>query len=90
MLDDDSELGFSSPAYSITENFVTGSASITVTRSGSNLGIFCGVLTSKQAPMAPPRSRVDYLPGLQTLNFAPGEANKTFGIAIIDDTLDEG
>ncbi|MBI4326068.1 MAG: hypothetical protein HY674_12490 [Chloroflexi bacterium] len=88
VLDDDSELGFSSPAYSITENFVTGSASITVTRSGAiSEAVSVDFRTGTTGTATP---GVDYVEQAQTLNFAPGEANKTFGIVIIDDTLIEG
>ncbi|MEK7678485.1 MAG: Calx-beta domain-containing protein [Verrucomicrobiota bacterium] len=88
MLDDDSELGFSSPAYSITENFVTGSASITVTRSGAiSEAVAVDFQTGTNGTAT---AGVDYLAQAQRLNFAPGEASKTFGIAIIDDTQIEG
>ncbi len=84
---DDSILEFSSAAYSVSENFVTGSASVTVRRVGSTVGqTLVTFLTRDGTAVAP----VDYLSVSSVLTFNPGEASRTFSIPILDDSVVEG
>lgn len=84
---DDATVEFSSASYSITENFVTGSASITVRRLG-----FTGSVVSVdfQTRDITATSGVDYQGATNNLVFAIGERAKTFSIPIFDDALVEG
>lgn len=84
---DDATIEFSAPNYGITENFVTGSASITVRRVG-----FAGAPLSVdfRTRDLTATSGVDYQGQTNTLVFAVGERSKTFSIPVFDDSLVEG
>ena len=76
---------FSSPTYSVTE--ACTSVAITVNRSGDT----SGSATVKYATSDVTASeRRDYITGLGTLSFAPGETSKTIAILINDDSYVEG
>lgn len=85
IVDDDSGLKFSSPAYAVSESGV--SATITVQR----VGIVTNTVTvhySTQDGTA--TAGADYVATSGTLVFTNGETTKTFNVQIIDDTLIEG
>ena len=80
-----SVLGFTVNSYSLLEN--SGSATITVERTGGNSGIVAvDYATADGTSLA----GVDYLPANGTLLFAAGETTKTFSIPVLDDALVEG
>lgn len=77
-------LGFSSPEYTVNENGIT--ATITVTRTnGSTGGVTVQYATSNGSAIA----GADYTARSGTLNFASGQTNRTFTIPITDDTAVE-
>lgn len=83
---DDSLVTFSSPTYSVTENFVTGNATISVTRTGAVAGgVSVDYVTLTNLGTATPF--LDYTPVSGRLIFGPGETLKTFNVPIIDDDL---
>jgi uncharacterized delta-60 repeat protein len=84
---DDSSIGFSAAEYAITENFVTGSASITVTRNGYTGSAASVTLSTKDITAT---SGQDYTATSTEINFAPGVTSRTIAIPILDDTLVEG
>jgi uncharacterized delta-60 repeat protein len=87
IISDDSQVGFSSSAYSVAENFVTGSASITVRRLGSTalpLSVIFATIPGTATP------GVDYTTVSNVITFQPGEASRTFSIPINNDSLVEG
>src|SRR5690606_29490330 len=84
---DDALIEFSAPEYSVTENFVTGSASITVRRLGSTaLPVSVTFFTLDGTATA----GTDYSGVTNVINFAPGETSRTFAIPVIDDSVVEG
>ncbi len=87
ILNVDSVIGFSSPAYSVNENSVAQSASITVTRTGTVAYTnYVEFFTSDGTAT----NGLDYAARSFTLEFRPGETSKTFIIPIINDALVEG
>jgi probable HAF family extracellular repeat protein len=75
---------FSAPTYSVGENGTT--ATITVTRTGGSSGAASvNFATSNGTATA----GQDYTATSGTLNFANGETQKSFTVAITEDTLDE-
>lgn len=88
ILSDDSRISFTTDAYTVTENFVTGSASITVTRVGSTLSAASvDFLTTTNGTAT---AGADYKATALNLNFQPGETSKTFEVPVINDALVEG
>ncbi|HKB78766.1 MAG TPA: Calx-beta domain-containing protein, partial [Thermoanaerobaculia bacterium] len=79
-------LQFSSPIYSVAENGVT--ATITVSRiGGSDTAVSVDYATSDGTATAP----ADYTTSTGTLNWADGDsADKTFTVPIVNDTTFEG
>lgn len=78
-------LRFSSATYSVNENGV--SATITVQRANGSVGPIDGTVTPSNNTAAAP---ADYVAAAQNVSFADGDtADKTVGITINDDTLDE-
>jgi uncharacterized delta-60 repeat protein len=88
IVNDEGQLGFSSPTYSVSEGSVSGAATITVTRAGGSAGPASANFATTTNGTA--IASVDYVPVSGTLNFASGETNKTFSITIFDDQLVEG
>jgi len=87
IVNSDARIEFSRAEYSITEDFVTGSASITVRRTGSTaLPLSVDFATQDDTATAGP----DYQAVNTTLTFAPGEASRTLAIPVFDDLLVEG
>ena len=85
---DDSTISFQRSTYSVGENVAGSNALITVVRTGSLFGsstVDYVTTTNGTATAA-----VDYSPVTNTLLFAPGETNKTFSVAIANDSLIEG
>lgn len=79
-------LQFSSPTYSVSEDGVT--ATITVTRVGGSDGAVSVSYATSDGTATQP---ADYLPAAGTLNWADGDtAPKTFQVTIVDDLLVEG
>ncbi len=89
VLDDDftpGVLGFTAPAYTVNENGVT--ATITVTRTNGSTGVVTVNYATSDLPSGPgsATANTDYTPRGGTLSFSSGETNKTFTIPITDDT----
>ncbi len=90
-----SQIQFSSASYPAGEG--SGSATITVTRTGNTTGMAavsyatsdtagasnCNVVSNVAS------SRCDYEATLGTLSFTPGETSKTVSIFVVDDSYDE-
>ena len=88
IVNDDGRLGFSAATYNVSEVVGSGSASITVIRTGGAAGAASvQFLTTTNGTATP---NVDFVPVSGTLLFGAGETNKTFSLAIIDDLLLEG
>lgn len=82
--DDVSVFGFASSLFSAGES--AGSATVTVNRTGAtNIPASIGYSTSDGTATG----GVDYTPASGTLNFAAGETQKSFPVAILPDTSDE-
>lgn len=84
---DDSMISFSSPVYTVNENAESGTAVITVNRSGA---LDTKVTVNFRASSATAVTNVNYLPTEGTLTFGQGETLKTFAVTIINNTLVEG
>ncbi|MCL5097165.1 MAG: hypothetical protein M1608_06505 [Candidatus Omnitrophica bacterium] len=84
---DDSVVGFSAPAFSVNENVEGGSAVITVLRQGSLEGTVSVDYTTLPGTAT---AGIKYTPTSGTITYQPGETNKTFAIAIINENLVEG
>ncbi|HKI03403.1 MAG TPA: choice-of-anchor Q domain-containing protein [Thermoanaerobaculia bacterium] len=79
-------LQFSLSAYSVNEDGVT--ATITVTRTGGSEGPASVMYQTADGTATQP---ADYLPASGTLNWADGDTvPKTFQVPIVDDLLEEG
>lgn len=78
-------VGFSAPTYTEAES--TGSATITVTRSGDTSGSATVNFTALSGTAS---SRTDFNSVLSTLRFAPTETSKTVVILITNDLFVEG
>jgi len=77
---------FSAPSYDVIEN--TGQATITVNRSGGSLG---GPVTVDYATSdGTAHAGADYQAASGTLTFGPGEASRTFTVAVNDDNVHQG
>lgn len=87
ILNDESLIRFSTTSYSVNEGAVGGRAIVTVVRDGATNGSVSVdfVVTNGTAVAG-----ADYLPLNGTLVFAPGQTEKNFSIAILDDALVEG
>lgn len=83
----DSQLEFSATDYSISEDFVTGAASITVRRIGSTVGPLTVDFDTINLTAT---AGSDYGAVNATLAFDPGQSSRTFSIPIFDDTVVEG
>jgi Tol biopolymer transport system component len=90
-----SQIQFNAATYNAGEG--SGSAAITVTRTGNTTGMAAvGYATSDTAGPnncnvlgSVASARCDYETTLGTLNFAPGETSKTISVLIVDDSYDE-
>jgi uncharacterized delta-60 repeat protein len=88
IINDDGRLGFSAPTYNVSEVVGSGSATITVLRTGGTTASATVQFASTTNGTAGPN--LDFVPVSGTLTFAAGETNKTFRVPIIDDALLEG
>ncbi len=84
---DDSVISFSSPVYTVNENAESGTAVITVNRSGA---LDTKVTVNFQTASGTAVTNVNYLPTEGTITFGQGEFIKTFAVSIINNTLVEG
>lgn len=84
---DDSEIYFSSAAYSVGESTPSGVANITISRAGSVSSSVSVVLATRDITAT---NGLDYVGSTNTITFAPGETNRVIAIPIISDTLVEG
>lgn len=75
---------FSAASYSVDEG--AGSATITVTRTGSTSG---GAIIDVGVSGGTASERSDFIPAFRTLTFAVGETSQTFTVLIIDDGFAE-
>lgn len=90
-----SQLQFS--AASSTPGEASGSALLTVTRTGNTTGMAAVNYTTSDTAAASPcnvvgsaaSERCDYQTLAGTLNFAPGETSKTISVLLVDDSFDE-
>jgi hypothetical protein len=90
-----SYFGFSAPTYTADEG--TGSASITVTRSGDTskeVSVDYSTVNTTYVPCAVVSGQAaqncDFLLASGTLSFKAGETSKTFSVIVIDDSRVEG
>jgi len=77
-------LDFSSTSYLADED--DGTATITVERSGSNIGAISVMAATSNGTAA---ATSDYTATSTTLNFADGEVSKSFNVPILEDTIGE-
>lgn len=90
IVNDDTQIGFSSPTYSVNENVVGGFVSITVTRSFSTVGSASADFFTSAGPTNSATAGADYTAVSNVLTFASGESLKTVNIPILEDLLVEG
>jgi uncharacterized delta-60 repeat protein len=88
IINDDGRLGFNAATYNVSEVVGSGSATITVIRTGGTTGQAAVQFATTANGTATPN--LDFVPVSGTLVFAAGETNKTFSVPIIDDLLLEG
>jgi len=85
ILDDDSNFQFATPSFTVNENVTN--AVINISRVGlTNFPASVTFFTSDGTAT----NNLDYLGTNVTLNFAPGDTNKTVLVKILDDILIEG
>jgi uncharacterized delta-60 repeat protein/uncharacterized repeat protein (TIGR01451 family) len=83
----DSEIGFSLPGYSVNKNVSGRSAVITVLRQGATNSLAqVGYLTASITAV----TNINYLPVAGVLTFNPGETLKTFAVPVLTNNLVEG
>ena len=90
-----SQIQFSQGSYTVAEG--SGSATVTVTRSGNTTGMASLSYTTSDSAGASncnvmgsvASSRCDYETTAGTLNFAPGETSKTITVFLVDDSYPE-
>jgi len=85
IVDDDSVIDFSSPAYLVNENALV--ARISVTRTGS--ATFPASVDFATETNGTATAGLDFTPRSGTLLFAPGVRVQSFDVPILDDTLNE-
>ncbi|MEN9573244.1 MAG: hypothetical protein RL514_1099 [Verrucomicrobiota bacterium] len=88
IINDDGRLGFSAATYNVSEVVGSGSATLTVTRTGGTTAPAAVQFFTTTNGTATPN--VDFVPVSGTLLFAAGETFKNFSLPIIDDILLEG
>jgi uncharacterized delta-60 repeat protein len=89
IVNDDSAVGFTFPAFSVNEKVIGGNAVIGVVRAGATND----PVTVDFATVAIPGAAtpfLDFIPASGTLSFLPGQTNLTFSVPILDDLLVEG
>ncbi|HZQ45826.1 MAG TPA: Calx-beta domain-containing protein, partial [Verrucomicrobiae bacterium] len=83
-----SSIGFSTPAYHVNKNAANGAAVISVTRGGGAIGVASvDFITTTNGTGIP---GVDYIPTTNTVNFADGQSNATVSVPVINNGLVEG
>ncbi|PAW84683.1 MAG: hypothetical protein B9S33_11185, partial [Pedosphaera sp. Tous-C6FEB] len=90
LVNDDSQIGFSTATYSVNENVVGGFVQISVVRSGSTLGSASADLLTSAGPTNSATAAVDYTPVNTVLTFASAESLKVVNLPILDDAAVEG
>ncbi|TXT51486.1 MAG: hypothetical protein FD140_1524 [Limisphaerales bacterium] len=90
IVNDDTQIGFSSATYSVNENVVGGFVAVTVTRTGSTVGSSSADFRTSAGPTNSATAGVDYTTVNTVLTFVSGESLKTVNIPIIDDAAVEG
>ncbi len=89
ILNDDSQVTFSSPSYQVTKNVINGVATINVLRIGTSFGTASVVFNTTTNGSAAPD--VDYTPVTNLLvTFNPGVTNIAVNIPIINNALPQG
>ncbi len=83
-----SQVNFSSEIYSVSKNNPSGTALITVVRSGSSSGAASVQFETTTNGTALPG--VDYVPTTNLVSFADGQSNQTVTISLINNGLIEG
>ena len=89
IINDDSEVGFTFPAFNVNEKVVGGNAIIGVVRAGATND----TVTVNYATVPIPGGalpNIDFTPVIGQLRFLPGQTNLTFSVPILDDALVEG
>jgi uncharacterized repeat protein (TIGR01451 family) len=85
IIDDEVAVGFAAANFDVVESLTN--VTITVIRTGDTNNAFSVVVNTSDASAVAPS---DYISTSTTLFFAPGETNRTFTVAVIDDQLPEG
>ncbi len=88
IINDDSEVNFSSTTYSAPKNAVNGAATINITRLGSTQGTAMVNFSTTMNGTA--IAGTDYYPTNETVIFNPGVSNVTVTVPIINNGLIEG
>ena len=78
---------FSGPTATVAENAVSGSATITINRTGDTSGVASVKFETSDLSA---KQQGDYTFGSGVVQFAPGEASKTFNVLLVNDALIEG
>lgn len=90
IVNDDTQIGFTSSTYSVNENVVGGFVAINVTRTGSTVGPASADFLTSAGPTNSATVGTDYTTVNTVLTFASGESLKTVNIPILDDSVVEG
>lgn len=88
ILNDDGVIGFANPTFTVNENVLGGSATITVVRQGSTTGSAAVTLLTTTNGTA--TEVVDFAPLNVAVNFGVGESIKNISLPIVNDALVEG
>ena len=83
-----SGVSFSSPTFTVIKNAVSGTAAITISRTGSTIGPASVDFATTSSGTATPG--LDYTPTAQTVTFADSEASKSLTVPINNNKLVEG
>ena len=87
IINDDSEINFSSPTYTVSKNAINGAATINILRQGSASGTSSVAFTTGGGTAT---MGTDYTPVSQMVVFSPGVTNVPVTIPIINNGLAEG
>jgi uncharacterized delta-60 repeat protein len=88
IINDDSDVSFSSANYSVAKNVVNGVAPITLVRSGSTLGTTVISFTTTNSGTA--LTNIDYTPTSQLVTFYPGVSDVVVDVPVTNNGLAEG
>src|SRR5205807_2140927 len=88
ILNDESAIGFTSDTFSVSENVVSGFATITLKRSYATNNTVSALFSTVDGGTATPFAK--YVPTNLVVTFFPGEVLKNIKVSVINETNVEG